>query len=245
MRKFFLSILTVLLLISLPNTTFANDSEFVYLAEINDSEAQALIVRENGDVYSIEYGVGVISIWRYVGESVVINSPGLFAGVGSTIVLPDDEQEAKIWNSEYVGNIYSMTQSSSQMPKDFSTQGIESNTTAITVTINNIPLVFSEEPVINSGRVMVPYRTIGEAIGATVKWDKANNQVIVQNEENIVKLTIGERTAWINGKKQILDTAPIVKHGTTLVPLRFLAESLKADVKWDQVTMTVSIWYRY
>ncbi|WP_122922067.1 hypothetical protein [Brevibacillus nitrificans] len=50
----------------------------------------------------IEYGVGVISIWMYEGKTVFISSPGIFAGAGSKVILPDVNQEAPIWNSTFV-----------------------------------------------------------------------------------------------------------------------------------------------
>jgi hypothetical protein len=67
-----------------------------------DSDYKAIIQRRNGEMYLIEYGVGVISIWRYEGKAVLIHSPGLFCGVGSSIILPDDDQKARIWNAEQI-----------------------------------------------------------------------------------------------------------------------------------------------
>jgi hypothetical protein len=47
-----------------------------------------------------------------------------------------------------------------------------------------------------------------------------------------IKLTIGNRNAVVQGKNVTLDVAPTVVNGNTLVPLRFLSESLGAEVKW-------------
>lgn len=80
--------------------------EAVYVYAVDDLNDEAIIIRENGDVYWIEYGVGVLSIWRYEGKAVYIYSPGIFAGVTSRVYLPDGDQDARIWNSEYLGNIY-------------------------------------------------------------------------------------------------------------------------------------------
>ncbi|RNB92676.1 hypothetical protein EDM56_00585 [Brevibacillus fluminis] len=105
MRRWFIGLLTLLLLFSLTSTVSAESFERVYLHKVMDSDSKALIVRANGDMYMIQYGVGVISIWRYEGKTVYISSPGLFAGVGSKIILPDVSQEARIWNSTFVENI--------------------------------------------------------------------------------------------------------------------------------------------
>ena len=41
---------------------------------------KAIVVRANGEMYLIEKGVGCLSLWRYEGKRVYINSPGLFLG---------------------------------------------------------------------------------------------------------------------------------------------------------------------
>jgi hypothetical protein len=61
---------------------------------------KGIIERANGERWLIEKGVGAISFWRYEGKRVLIHSPGLFCGVGSKLILPDTNQEARIWQSE-------------------------------------------------------------------------------------------------------------------------------------------------
>lgn len=77
--------------------------EAVYLQKVMDSDNKAIIVRSNGDMYLIEYGVGVSSLWLYEGKTVHIYSPGLFAGIGSKIMILDRNQSARIWDSDYIG----------------------------------------------------------------------------------------------------------------------------------------------
>ena len=79
-------------------------TEAVFLHKVMDSDSKAIIERKNGEQFIIEYGVGVLSIWRYVGKAVIISSPGIFLGVGSEIILPDENQRARIWNSKEVTN---------------------------------------------------------------------------------------------------------------------------------------------
>lgn len=61
---------------------------------------KAIITRRNGESYLIEKGVGCLSLWRYEGKTVLIVSPGLFLGVGSRLLIPELDQECRIWNSE-------------------------------------------------------------------------------------------------------------------------------------------------
>lgn len=80
-------------------------AEYVYVQKTIDD--QAIIVRKNGDAYLIEKGVGCLSLWRYEGKIVLINSPGIFLGVGSELLIPERNQKCRIWNSEYLGFIKS------------------------------------------------------------------------------------------------------------------------------------------
>jgi hypothetical protein len=78
-------------------------SEFVFVAKILSNDDHGIIVRSNGDAYQIEKGVGCLSFWRYEGKQALIVSPGMFLGVGSKLVLPDDSQECRIWDSKELG----------------------------------------------------------------------------------------------------------------------------------------------
>ncbi|MBT9152683.1 MAG: Oligopeptide-binding protein AppA [Firmicutes bacterium] len=111
----------------------------------------------------------------------------------------------------------------------------------INITFNGRPLVADVAPVIRNGRSLVPFRAIFEALGARVTWDEATNTVAGYRGRQAVVLTIGSRTAWVNGPAVTLDVAPQVINGRTMVPLRFIAESMGANVEWVAATNTVSV----
>jgi hypothetical protein len=48
-----------------------------------------------------------------------------------------------------------------------------------------------------------------------------------------IQLTIGNRTMRANGKSTILEAAPVIKNGRTLVPIRAIIEALGGTVTWD------------
>lgn len=56
-----------------------------------------------------------------------------------------------------------------------------------------------------------------------------------------IKMTIGEKTAYVNGQAKDLDTAPIIRENRTMLPVRFIAESVGAKVEWDGETSTATI----
>ncbi|HJV47506.1 MAG TPA: stalk domain-containing protein, partial [Bacillota bacterium] len=45
----------------------------------------------------------------------------------------------------------------------------------------------------------------------------------------------------INGHQSHFDTPPVIKDGHTLIPIRGVSESLKADVQWDSTAQTITI----
>lgn len=46
---------------------------------------------------------------------------------------------------------------------------------------------------------------------------------------------------FVDDRKVTANTEPIIKNGTTMVPLRIISEGLKAKVLWDQKTKTVTV----
>lgn len=84
-----------------------------------------------------------------------------------------------------------------------------------------------------NGRTMVPIRAIIEAMGGEVAWDEAEQKATVKLQDDVVDLWIDKNTANVNGAQTTTDTAPRLINGRTMLPLRFISESLGSDVKWD------------
>ncbi|MDR2295650.1 MAG: WG repeat-containing protein [Clostridiales Family XIII bacterium] len=97
------------------------------------------------------------------------------------------------------------------------------------------------DPVIENDRTLVPMRYIFEALGAEPLWNEAERSVTAEKDGAEIKLRIGESVAWVNGEEIPLDAAPVLRGGRTLVPVRFIAESLGARVDWDAARRTVVI----
>lgn len=90
----------VLLLTFLAAPHASAGTEYVLVQKVMGDKG--LIQRANGEVWLIEKGVGAISFISCEGKQVLIQSPGLFCGIGSKIILPDHGQEAKIWEAKLV-----------------------------------------------------------------------------------------------------------------------------------------------
>lgn len=101
------------------------------------------------------------------------------------------------------------------------------------VTVNGQPVDFeAAQPTMVGERVLVPLRGVFEAIGATVDWNKDTQSVVAFGDGRHVRLRIGSRDADVDGRIVTMDVAPQIIQDSTMVPLRFLSESLGASVDW-------------
>ncbi len=96
-------------------------------------------------------------------------------------------------------------------------------------------------PVVDNDRTLVPIRAIIEAMGGDVKWDGEQNTALLTLGDDIITLTIGSETAFFNEEKHTLDVAPKIINDRTMLPIRFIAESFKFGVDWDEKTETITI----
>lgn len=111
----------------------------------------------------------------------------------------------------------------------------------IKVEVDGERLSFDVPPMMIQNRTMVPLRGVFEAMGAQVNWDAPTATITANKADRDVKLTVGNRSATVNGRTVMLDAPPMIVRGSTMVPLRFVSEALGADVKWLSASQTVSI----
>lgn len=110
------------------------------------------------------------------------------------------------------------------------------------VTVNHSPVQFDGQPPIEQGgRVLVPLRGVMEKLGAYVQFDSRTQTVIALRGSIKITLPIGSRQATVGDRAVQLDVPAQIVNGSTLVPLRFVAESLGARVAFDPQTNLVAI----
>lgn len=109
------------------------------------------------------------------------------------------------------------------------------------VLLNGKYLTFDQPPINRNSRILVPMRGIFEALGADVQWDNDLRKVTGILGDRKVQLVIGEKTAYINDNPISLDVPAIIVNSRTMVPVRFISESLNANVDWDAKTNTAII----
>jgi len=112
----------------------------------------------------------------------------------------------------------------------------------ITVTLNGNEIHFrGQGPIMSQDRVFVPLRGVFQRMGAHVDWDPSTQTVSADRGQTHVRLTIGVRTASINGQPTNLDLPAQIIDGATMVPLRFVSEALGGNVDWNEQDQTVLI----
>lgn len=99
------------------------------------------------------------------------------------------------------------------------------------------------------------YKAIFERdLGATCVWESSKKKLTISKFDNTIELTLGSKTAYVNGKKKTLETAPrkitYVKANITrlMVPVRFVAENLGYSYTWTNSSVTGAIkcdWIEY
>lgn len=118
-------------------------------------------------------------------------------------------------------------------------------TNQVKIVLDGYSLPFPVAPVVISGTTMVPFRAISEALGINVQWNQKLKKITAtkQTDEGskVVELTMGSKTAKVNGQNVPLTLAPRTISNTTMIPLSFFSQQFGAAVGWNQAAKTVSI----
>lgn len=64
-------------------------------------------------------------------------------------------------------------------------------------------------------------------------WEENNEEDKDNDSKNKIILTIGQKEASVWGEKKQNDVAPLIRNERTMLPSRFVAESLGAKTEWD------------
>ena len=124
-----------------------------------------------------------------------------------------------------------------------STKLIQMQVGAKAALVNGQSVLLQTAPVIRNGATLVPLRFIAETFGITPVWDGVFQIIDLPLGTRTVRLQVGQRFAAVDGKRVALDAAPIILGGVTVVPLRFIADTLGADTQWEASTRTIIIVY--
>lgn len=111
----------------------------------------------------------------------------------------------------------------------------------ITVWLDGAQVAFDVPPTVIAGRTMLPLRAILEKLDATVAWNPDTSTATATWQGGTLALTLGSTTAIVNGKTVQLEVAAQIVDNRTLVPVRFVAETLGAQVGWLGQSRTITL----
>jgi hypothetical protein len=113
---------------------------------------------------------------------------------------------------------------------------------------NGVEKTMNVAPFIQKGKTLVPFRFIGEQLNAKIDFSqdpktKFVKDVMYELGTVKIKLTIGASDAIVNGSKVKLDVPAQIVKGSTVVPLRFVTESLGCALGWEPKAQIITITY--
>ncbi|MBD3918855.1 N-acetylmuramoyl-L-alanine amidase [Paenibacillus sp. PR3] len=108
--------------------------------------------------------------------------------------------------------------------------------------LNGKLLESKEDPQIVDKSTLVPVRVVAEGLGYNVGWSQSIKQISIQDDSTQITLTVDSRSASVNGTVVQLDAAAMIINKVTMVPIRFVAESLGLQVYYDKPTKAVHLY---
>jgi len=112
----------------------------------------------------------------------------------------------------------------------------------VRIDVDGSPLALDVAPRLVSGRTMLPFRAVAEALGAEVTWDALNGRVEMTKAGTSIVLDVGGNVALLSGTPVLLDVPVLLAEDRVLVPLRFVSQAMGATVDWDSRSRVVSVW---
>lgn len=126
-----------------------------------------------------------------------------------------------------------------------STTAMAEDYTKVNLNVNGTALETDQPAVIVNSRTMVPFRAIAEKLGCEVEWNAETKSVTFNKGVGSVEFTIGSNDVKVslgsNTTTVAVDSPAIIINSRTMVPVRFISETVGYEVAWDAVTKTVDI----
>ncbi|MDD4239169.1 MAG: beta-propeller domain-containing protein, partial [Desulfotomaculaceae bacterium] len=100
-------------------------------------------------------------------------------------------------------------------------------------------------PFVEKDRTYVPLRYLAYALGIQencVSWDDLNQSATLSSPEGkAIIVTVGQAALTVDGYEQAMDVPPLLREGRVFLPVRWLAQALDYEVRWDEANSTVLV----
>ncbi len=127
------------------------------------------------------------------------------------------------------------------------TSAKDADPSAINLVVSGAAVECDQAPIIEEGRTLVPFRAVGEALGAEIGWEANTKTVTFDTAEGKVAFEVGGKKLQYTDKATNatvtadVDVPAKIVNGRTMVPVRLVAETLGFEVNWDAATRTVYV----
>jgi len=144
---------------------------------------------------------------------------------------------------------------------------IKLDTIGPTILVDEIPKLINQKEVLITGRIEpgsvltangIPATIVHDIFKVTIPLALYSNKVVFEAADALdnrnslaidlynfhqilIKLTIGQVEAMIDGKTVTLDYPPYIKNGRTFVPVRFITEAFGATIEWEAKSQMIYI----
>ncbi len=114
----------------------------------------------------------------------------------------------------------------------------------ITVTLNGNTISFpNQQPTVVEGRTLIPLRGVFDNMGYSIDWNGTTKTVTLTKNGDEIVINIGENCYYLNGVSNTIDVPAQIINGSTMLPLRAIADASGCQVLWDGDTKTATIVY--
>lgn len=121
-------------------------------------------------------------------------------------------------------------------------QSISQANNNINIIVNYRYLITDVNPIIEDNYCLIPLRALSEALGFKVEWNNNDQKITIYKESDIIEFQIGNLFVINNGKSDFLPIAPKIINNRTMVPLRYISESLNMKVNYAEMSEEQYIW---
>lgn len=102
---------------------------------------------------------------------------------------------------------------------------------------NTAPIIYYNET------TLLPLRAVVEEMGGKLEWADDERKITARLGGRTVEMWIDCKTAYLNGVMTEVEVSPKLIGGRTMMPLRFMAETLGCQVDWEDETKKITVTY--
>ena len=112
------------------------------------------------------------------------------------------------------------------------------------VRVDNEPVTvtFDVHPVTVGRQLLVPLRTVMEAVGFTVEWQSPANTARATSQDFEIVISLDNDTMLVNGEKIRMTTPAQVINSRMMIPACAVYDAITMLVRWDDLNLIINVY---